>query len=354
MLSEFILPNDPKWKHFLELAVHDFYHLPEYVSLSAKYERSQPIAFYGELDEAAFLVPLLTRKIPESLEAPDNWYDATTPYGYPTPLLIPPDDTSNLEIFLKSFQEMGAASGMISAFFRLHPLLPQNLDVLAKFGKVVKHGQTVYIDLSLSIEEMWSQTRKDHRKDINKMTKLGFQALIDNWSFFDKFIAIYRANMQRVSASEFYFFDESYFVDLRSILGDRLHLCTILSPEGEVASSLLFTAINGIVQTYLSGTFDKYLSLAPSKLEIDVVRRWAKENGHHVFHLGGGVGSRLDSLFKFKSGFSNLRADFYTYRMILDMEKYKNLVRAWEQKYGKLSYGGNDFFPFYRLAEPCS
>ncbi|MBE9223907.1 GNAT family N-acetyltransferase [Phormidium sp. LEGE 05292] len=348
MLSEFILPCDPKWKRFLSLTFHDFYHLPEYVSLSAKYEQSQPIAFYGETDEAAFLVPLLTRKIPENLKAPDNWYDATTPYGYPTPLLIPPDDTSNLEMFLKSFREMGAASGMISAFFRLHPLLPQNLDVLAKFGTVVKHGQTVYIDLSSSVEEMWSQTTKNHRKDINKLTRLGFQALIDDWSFFDKFIALYRATMQRVSASEFYFFDESYFVELRSILGDRLHLCTILSPEGEVASSLLFISINGIVQTYLSGTFQKYLYLAPSKLEIDVIRRWAKENGNRLLHLGGGVGSRDDSLFKFKSGFSDLRSNFYTYRMIINPEKYTKLIQAWEEKYGYSNDFDNDFFPLYR------
>lgn len=351
MLSEFILPCNPKWKRFLALALHDFYHLPEYVSLSAKYEQSQPIAFYGEADEAAFLVPLLTRKIPESLEAPDNWYDATTPYGYPTPLSIPADDTWSLEIFLKSFREMGAASGMISAFFRLHPLLQPHFDVLAKFGTVVKHGQTVYIDLSLSVEEMWSKTSKNHRKDINKLTRLGFQTLIDDWSFFDNFIAIYRANMQRVSAREFYFFDESYFVDLRSSLGDLLHLCTILSPEGEVASSLLFTAINGLVQTYLSGTSDKYLSRSPSKLEIDVVRRWAKENGNRFLHLGGGVGSRPDSLFKFKSDFSDLRSDFYTYRMIIDPEKYTNLIQSWEEKYGERNDWENDFFPLYRLSK---
>jgi len=47
MLSEFILPCNPKWKRLLSLAWHDFYHLPEYVSLSAKYDQSQPIAFYG-------------------------------------------------------------------------------------------------------------------------------------------------------------------------------------------------------------------------------------------------------------------------------------------------------------------
>ncbi|OKH38057.1 hypothetical protein NIES2119_10870 [[Phormidium ambiguum] IAM M-71] len=349
--SEFILPFDPKWKRFLELTWHDFYHLPEYVSLSAKYEQSQPNAFYAEVDEAAFLAPLLTRKIPESLKAPDNWYDVTTPYGYPTPLSIPPDDTWSLEIFLKSFREMGAASGIISAFFRLHPLLPLNFDILAKFGMLVKHGQTVYIDLSTSVEEMWLQTSKEHRKNINKLQRLGFEAIIDDWSFFEQFIAVYRANMQRVSASKFYFFDDNYFFSLRSILGDRLHLCTILSPEGEVASSLLFIATNGIVQNHLSGTLDKYLSFAPSKLEIDVVRRWAKENGNYFYHLGGGVGGCADSLFRFKSGFSNLRSDFYTYRMIIDPDKYTKLMQAWEEKYGDRNDCDNDFFPLYRLSK---
>jgi Acetyltransferase (GNAT) domain len=349
VIAEFILPEDTKWKRHLMSAPHDFYHLPEYVALTAKHEGGEPVAFYAESDEAAFLVPLLIRKLPESLGAPDNWYDATTPYGYPAPIVIPANNTTCSEKFLESFREVGAQSGIITAFFRLHPLLPISLEVFAKYGTLVKHGQTVYIDLSLSLEEIEARFRKDHRKNIRKLISSGFHAKINDWSLYEEFIQIYQTTMRRLSASSYYLFSEKYFADLRSSLGDRLNLCTILSPEGEVASSILFIATNNIVQTYLSGTAEKYLGQGSSKLEIATICRWAKENGKSVLHLGGGLGASSDSLFYFKSGFSDLKADFYTYRMILDREKYAKLLQLSLEKAGdKINNNNSDFFPEYR------
>lgn len=346
MIAEFISPQDSRWQRHLMLTQHDFYHLPKYVSLTAKHEKGIPVAFYAEIEQAAFLVPLLIRKIPASLGVPAHWYDATTPYGYPAPLLIPPDNRYYLEKFLESFLTVGVKYGIITAFFRLHPLLNLPLETLAKYGTLVQHGQTVYIDLSLSIEEIESQRRKDCKKDIRKLMREGFQAKINDWSLYEEFVAIYRKTMQRLSASEFYMFTESYFADLRASLGGRLNLCTVVSPSGEVASAMLFTAMNGIVQTYLSGTCDKYVRQGPSKLEIDAITRWAKEKGNSVVHLGGGLGARSDSLFYFKSGFSNLRANFHTYRMILDKEKYAKIIQ--NRQTNDEFIGDSDFFPAYR------
>ena len=180
-IAEFISSQDERWERHLMLTRHDFYHLPEYVSLTAKHEKGTPVAFYAEIGQSAFLVPLLIRKIPASLGAPDDWYDATTPYGYPAPLLIPPDNPYCLEKFLESFREVGAKSGIITAFFRLHPLLSLPLETLAKYGTLVQHGETVYIDLSLSIEEIEAQRRKDCKKDIRKLMREGFQAKINDW-----------------------------------------------------------------------------------------------------------------------------------------------------------------------------
>ena len=61
----------------------------------------------------------------------------------------------------------------------------------------------------------------------------------------------HRKNMERVSASEGYLFSDSYFADLRTHLGDHWHLCTVLSPNGEVAAAGSFTVANGIAQGHL-------------------------------------------------------------------------------------------------------
>lgn len=347
MIAEFISPQDSRWGQLLERTRHDFYHLPEYVQFAAKYEGGMPVAFYAEEGDSALLAPLLVREVPVSLGAPAGWRDATTPYGYPTPLLIPERDSEALERFLQAFNEVAAQQGLISAFFRLHPLLVLPGEVLSKWGTLILHGQTVSIDLCLSNEDSWAQTSRNHRQNIRRLKRLGFRAQMDQWEMFDDFIAIYLQTMERCDADDFYFFDHAYFSELRAVLGDRLHLCTVISPRGEVAAAGLFTVIAGMVQAHLAGTANDFLYCAPSKLMFDHVRWWAKQAGCCALHLGGGVGCRTDSLFSFKAGFSELRSEFFTYRMIIDSEKYAELCRR-----AREHYQGTDadpaHFPAYR------
>jgi lipid II:glycine glycyltransferase (peptidoglycan interpeptide bridge formation enzyme) len=328
---------------------HDFYHLPGYVSLAGKHESGSPIAFYAEDDGAVFFAPLLLKRIPESLGPPGSWLDATTPYGYPSPLLWPPDDGQALERFLQVFSETCAEHGIITAFFRLHPLMTLPQSALMKQGTLIRHGQTVCVDLARTHEDFWSQMDRTHRKDIRRLMRLGYEIRIDDWHHYDDFIDIYRRTMERLSATAFYAFPKSYFHELRFVLGDNIHLCAIISPEQEVAAAGLFTTVNGITQYHLSGTADKYLKESPSKMLCEAIYAFSKQVGNEFFHLGGGLGGRNDSLFRFKAGFSNLRLDFFTYRMILDKRKNALLMELWRQKCAVAEDKFNtDFFPSYR------
>lgn len=350
IMAGFIQPSDNRWNKVLAKLTHDFYHLPEYLKFAAKYEGGTPVAFYAQEGNAVFLAPLLVREIPQSLGVPRGWYDATTPYGYPTPITNTANP-NNLSHFIKQFKKSALREKIICSFFRLHPLLPLMKEELNKNGSLVRHGKTVYVDLSLPVKELWSQTRPNHKSGINKLIRSGFEVKMNDWNFYDFFINIYNDTMKRLSAREFYFFSKDYFYELRSILAQNLHLCTVLSPEGEVAAAGLFTAKCGIVEYHLGGTNSKYLKQAPSKLMFHFVREWAKERGHKYLHLGGGVGGKEDSLFHFKAGFSKLKADFYTYRMIIDKEKYDLLVNTWKEKYKVTDYD-EQFFPLYRYPAP--
>jgi lipid II:glycine glycyltransferase (peptidoglycan interpeptide bridge formation enzyme) len=122
----------------------------------------------------------------------------------------------------------------------------------------------------------------------------------------------------------------------------------VLSPEGEVAAGGLFTAVKGIVEYHLGANVQEFLQWSPLKLLISEVRTWAREAGHRLLHLGGGVGGDMDSLYIFKSRFSPLAADFHTFRAVLMPEVYDQLTL---KRFG----GGkrpeaeeNDFFPAYR------
>ncbi len=347
MKTEFITPDDSRWQEFLSKTPHDFYHLPEYASFASTCEGGRPVAYLAEDKGAALLIPLLIKDLPPQLEAAWQGSDALSPYGYPGPLLWGTSDPAIVERMLRRFVEVSKETGIISIFLRSHPLMRFPVEPLETIGRVVNHGQTVHCDLSASLETMWSQTSQNHRRNIRKLQKNGFVAVRNDWSRWDQFKEVYRATMRRVGAREFYLFSEHYFEGLKGALGDKLDLWTVLSPEGEVAAGGLFVTTDGIVEYHLGGTTEQFLGIAPSKLMFADVRQWAKEAGHRLLHLGGGLGGETDSLFQFKAGFSHDRRDFFTLRAVVDQDHYEQLERKWHSLFDNSGQEGMGF-PIYR------
>jgi lipid II:glycine glycyltransferase (peptidoglycan interpeptide bridge formation enzyme) len=122
-------------------------------------------------------------------------------------------------------------------------------------------------------------------------------------------------------------------------------LCSIFDPAGAFVCGTLLTETQGIVQYHLSGSTDNSLAWSPSKLMIHEITLWARNHGYKTFHLGGGLGAQADSLLRFKAGFSPLRADFMTCRLMFDAEKYRYVCSQTEP-----SALFNNFFPQYRIA----
>jgi hypothetical protein len=358
MECEFLLPDSGAWTDFLANSVHDFYHLPGYVALSA-HDRlcapnadGKPLAFHAHDNEGRrFLMVLIVRPVPNDYDTGMRLYDAITPYGYACPLVINPNHLPVEQFLHDAIAEMkkGLKSrGIVALFARSHPCIEIPLEPLRSMGSVVQHGQTITIDLTLSQEELWHQTRAGHRSEINRARKRGFTVEIQpDWKDFDYFFLAYNQTMHRVSASEHYFFPREYYTHLRKAIGDVMHLA-VCHKDGAVACAGIFTEVCGIVQYHLSGTIEEFHSQYPTKVMLDSVRTWAKERGNRIMHLGGGYGGVEDSLFQFKAGFSHLRAPFYTWRLISDTEGYRALCDLWEEKHHKPASQINGFFPAYR------
>ncbi len=356
MQARFIHPDDRLWKEFLAQTPHDFHHLPGYVRLRAAQERGEPLAFLAEDGEHRLLVPLIIRPIVGDHATNGELRDATSPYGYPSPLLSNVDNGETEDAFLEEALELLLTSlhqrGIVSLFLRLHPLLPLPLEPFRRHGMLVHHGETVFADLTQPEEELWRQTRKDHRRKINGARRMGCVAEIDPaWSRFDEFFEIYTQTMRRVRAADCHFLPKRYFHDLKDALEGALHLCTV-RVNGSVACAGLFSEVCGIVEHHLSGSRPEYSREDPVKLMVDFARRWAKERGNRVFHLGGGFGARRDSLFQFKSGFSKLRGDFHTWRAVVDLNAYQALVCDWQRRAQVEAEDPNGFFPAYRRPLP--
>ncbi len=330
----------PEWEAVLREARYDFYHLPGYVALSATQEGGRPGALHVTDGNRTMLLPLLIRRIPGA------GLDATSPYGYPGPIGNGIDDPAFLDLALATGLQVLRDAGVVSLFVRLHPLLnpmpPEGI------GETVPHGDTVSVDLTLPPPAQWAQTRPNHRRDILRATRLGYNARVDeDWTQFETFKRLYRGTMDRRSASPFYFFSDSYFDGLREALGRHLHLF-VVEKAGTVAAAGLFAETDGVVQYHLSGTGIAASGVQPTKLMIHFVRTWARERGNGVLHLGGGVGGSADSLLQFKAGFSTLRHTFTTLRVVVDEQEYGRLVAARNPHLDPRMRSG--YFPAYRQA----
>lgn len=346
--------TDPLWMKTLSQLRHDVFYLPEYLRLEAHRIEATPEAFLVVEGDKQFFLPYLIRQCNEFFVdaiAPDPIYDVTTPYGYPGILVSEAamQDISFLETALEQFKSVLKSKGICSAFLRLNPILNQNIPQIYSSEICQETGETIWIDLTRSREEIWRQTRSDHRKDINRHRRSGHVArMVPFESYFSHFLEIYYETMDRVGANQSYYFDQTFFANLLT-LKDKINLC-IVEIEDQIASACLVTECCGVVHSYLGGTKNDFLRLAPEKLLFDYVRFWAKERGNQTFHMGGGAGGSKDGVYYFKAGFSELRFQFFTLRLIIDPEQYFQLVnlRANQLKIDPDILLENDFFPAYR------
>jgi Acetyltransferase (GNAT) domain len=347
--------KNPLWMETLQNIRHDVYQLPEYLVLEAIRTKAVPEAILISEGDKIFFVPYLLRNCNDIISdelIDTEFFDIFSPYGYPGILLSPSAINSRkfLELAMAKFQEILKYKGVCSAFLRLHPILNDNFSEIFPSDTFVLNGQTVSMDLTLSEEKIWAHTRKGHQSTINKCKRLGFTArTVAFEEYYDEFIAIYEETMNRVHASELYYFDNQYFTSL-SKLGEKLHLCIVELEEQIICASLFFECC-GILQAHLGGTKNEFLSQSPFNLLLHHARIWGKERGNEYLHIGGGLGgSTADSLFTFKSGFSRQKHNFLTLRLITDLEKYDYLVelRAKALKSDTNMILQSNFFPAYR------
>ena len=352
MRAELLEPTSQRWTDLLSGMRHDFYHLPSYLQFATRHqEEGQPLAFAAEEGGDRFLAPLIVRPIPADVVGDRRpLFDASCSRGYPGPLvaLAPGRDPGDfVDRAVDAFVETLRQRRIVAAFVRLHPLLMPPMSSLMRAGRVVEHGQSSSIDLSLSREALWRQTNHGHRSGINKSIRLGYVARIDeHWDGFDAFVGLYQQSMKRVEANPFWWLSHEYFRDLRDSIGDHLHLA-VVEIEGDVAAAALLTETDGIVEFHLSGTADAYVRASPSKLLISFAASWAKARGNRTLHLTGSI-SPGDPLSQFKMGFSPLRHPACTWRLVADPIAYGELVERWEARAEATADPLEGWFPAFR------
>ena len=186
------------------------------------------------------------------------------------------------------------------------------------------------------------------RTYINKSRTIYINKKANKLTDLEAFIALYHENMRRVNASAAYFFDKKYFLDLINSTELEIELLLAINKEtGEVAGGAMFTKKNTSIQYHLSGTNERYLDLNPVKLLIDEMRIRGTKEKISYFNLGGGIGSKEDSLFYFKSGYSKDSMPFKVWKYMVNQDIYDDLVL--QRKDIRYCEETLQYFPRYRV-----
>lgn len=328
-----------KWAEYVQSSLeHDFYHTWYYHSLD---KSGDPILFVQQEGKNFIALPLLKRKINNSL-----LFDLTSVYGYTGPISnqkFEELDEDLMEDFKTEFLRFLKTEGNISVFSRLHPFINQEL-LMKKFGGIYQNGKTVAIDLTISLEAQRAKYRETVAASIKQSRKKGYYVKETNSTDDIRvFIDIYTENMKRIGATDYYLFNEQYFTNL--LRSDEFNSKLLLVYAGDKAiCGTIITCTNFIVEGHLIGTRTEFLRESPTKLLVDEISIIGRKLGMKYYHLGGGLGFREDSLFKWKAGFSDLFLNYTSWRYVADEPAYNSLVDGLG-----ISHSSNvDFFPLYR------
>lgn len=333
--------NDSRWSEIVNKSKHfDFYHSRSYHLLE---KENRPVLFVASFDQDFVALPLIIRAIPHT-----SFFDCTSVYGYCgiiSSLEIKNIPSNLITYFKEELLFFFKNNHIISVFSRLHPLVP-NDSFFHDFGIVKKINKTVTIDLSIPSDLQRKQYRKSNKSELNQLRRKGFEVVkAETKEEIDAFITIYHETMNRVDASENYYFNHDYFYTLLDNNCFKSNLL-LAKKEGEIVAGAIFTITNNIMQYHLAGTAEAYIKETPMKLIIDEARLLGNEKKLDHLHLGGGVGgSDEDSLFRFKSGFSDYTSDFKIWQMIVDHKKYNELVEKAMVDVNKT------YFPLYRAVQ---
>lgn len=316
----------------------DFFHSHRYHLSRLESPLSSPwmlALFDGE--EVDFALPMVRRELDDGL------FDLVSVYGYSGPLSR---DVGDLTPQMENVNRELKSLGCVSLFCRLHPVLHE---LVMPNDIVFDAGKTVAIPCGQE-DERFAGYRKTTRYEIQKLIRLGAKVTFDDSE--DSFVAftdIYRETMKALDADPFYFFDDDFLKSLFKI-PDVKTVIGLVRYEGEIISSGLFTAVNGIAQYFLGGARVAHQKLAPQKLLLHRATDWAQQQNAKLLHLGGGRGAQEDSLFRFKAGFSQRVLPFRLMKIIFDQHVYDrlNIRHAKSLNIDMDALSSSSYFPLYR------
>lgn len=336
------ITDSSEWDRIVtSFAEYDVYYLSGYVRAFQIHGDGTPHLLYYEDGGLRGIYVYMKRNTPF-----EGVFDSITPYGYGGFLLEGDTSEENLKALWHAYEQKMNDENIVDNFVRYHPVLA-NAIPMKQCSEVIDLGKTVAMDIS-SEETIWTNIHSKNRNMIRKAEKNGI--LIKHGrgiELFDEFIRIYNATMAKDHAEEYYYFKPAFYESIHNDLKDNYEMFWA-EYDGKIIAMSIMIFANGRLNYHLSGSDLEYRNLAPSNLLLYKAALWGCEQGMKTFHLGGGVGSGEDNLFKFKIAFNRFSDyQFSIAKHVFDIGQYERLVE--ERSMRDPSFNKDSkFFPLYR------
>lgn len=342
MIKVYGIEQSYEWDEIVKsFSNYDVYYLSGYVKAFMIHGDGDPFLLYYEADGLRAIYVYMRRHT-----ALTDTYDSVTPYGYGGVLFDGYASEKNLCDFWAAYEAKMNEENIVDNFVRYHPVLG-NADQMRSISDVIDLGKTIAMDLSSS-EVIWGNIHSKNRNMIRKAEKNG--VIIKHgkgMDLFDKFMEIYNATMDKDNAEDYYFFKRPFYESIHTDLNNHYEMF-YAEYDGRIIAMSIMLFANGQLNYHLSGSDVEFRNLAPSNLLLYQAALWGCERGLNTFHLGGGVGSGEDNLYKFKAAFNKTsNFQFSIGKEIFNKQKYDELVVI--RKETDTSFNiESKYFPLYR------
>lgn len=322
--------------------MYDIYFEERFGQLYEQIEGGSSEVFHFENEHGKIQHGFIKRPL-DQWEYGTGYYDLITPYGYGGPLVteVKGDKGILISDFGTAFRDYCQKQQIVSEFVRFHPILRNAYDFKDMYrSEYCRQTIGTLISQDTMQKEFSASTRKRIRKSLREGASITTRLAPDQ---LDSFRALYYQVMQEKQASDFYFFDQSYFERLIEQYQEHL-LVTEVWYQGELVGSELNFVWDDLMQAHLSASKKQYDEIAPSCLLCYGSVEWAEKHGVRVLHHGGGLtNDPQDSLLRFKRRFTKENEyEFYVGKIIYNQPMYEQLTRSHTKACS------TDFFPAYR------
>lgn len=351
MFSIITLAEADRWNSTVKsFKNYDVYYLSEYVKAFELHGDGEPILFYYEDSNIRAINVSMKRDISEFvfykyIIPKKQLFDLSTPYGYGGFIVEGQNCPESIDRLNTEYVNFCIENNIICEFVRFHPLI-NNADTVKNIYDETILGKTVSMDLSTA-GSIWDNITSKNRNVIRKAKKNGVEIFEGgDRNLYDIFIKMYNSTMDKDNATSYYYFNKDFY---ESILNDLKYnsLMFYAVYENKIIAMSIILFANCSMHYHLSASVDEYKHLAATNLLLYEAACWGNAKGFSLFHLGGGVGSLEDSLYKFKSSFNrNSNNKFIIGKKIFDKNKYDKLVSL--RKFSKEDSSSESFFPQYR------